>query len=401
MKRSLLCLTLCCAVAGLSFAGEPITIGETITIQSEVMDEERTILVSTPPRYEQGQNRYPVLYMTDGDGHLTHTRGTVDFLTRNGLMPQVIIVGVTNTDRTRDLTPTNASMTNDDGTAREFPTSGGSAKFLDFFEQELIPYVEKHYRTESFRVFSGHSFGGLFALTAYVTRPSTFGAVLSVSPSLRWDEDLAIRQAEKFFSKSGASDATLFVAMADEEAGDPRPNRLDRLEAVLESVDDDGFAWQVRQFPDENHGSVVLRAHYWGLRKVFDGWQLPRDPETRRFTGTIDDVKKHYSRLSKRLGYDVKAPENTVNFLGYQFLGEDKLEQAITIFEYNVSLYPESANVFDSLGEALENADRLEDALKSFEQAVTNGTENGDANLGIYTTNRDRVRDALEKASPK
>jgi predicted alpha/beta superfamily hydrolase len=398
MRRLLLCLTLCFAVAGPLFAGEPITIGETITIQSKIMDEERTLLVSTPPQYEQGRNRYPVLYMTDGNGHLTHTRGTVDFLVRNGLMPQVIIVAVANTDRTRDLTPTNAAITNDDGTEREFPTSGGSARFLDFFEKELIPYVQMSYRTEDFRIFSGHSFGGLFALTAYTTRPEMFGAVLAVSPSLQWDEDLAIRKADEFFKKGRSNRATLFVAMADEEAGDPRPNRLDRLEKVLEGVADEGFQWQVMRFPDENHGTVVLRAHYWGLRKVFDGWQLPRDPETRRFTGTIDDLEAHYAGLASRFGYEIKAPENIVNQLGYGRLGDEDVEGAIAFFEYNVSLYPESANVYDSLGEALENAGRLEDALKNYEKAVANGARNGDANLGIYTANRDRVRGELHKA---
>ena len=103
-------------VAGLAVAGDPIVIGERVTLESKVMGEQRTVLVSTPPTYGQTQERYPVLYMTDGDAHLTHTRGTVDFLVRNGLMPDVIIVGVTNTDRTRDLTPTHAVRTLDDGT---------------------------------------------------------------------------------------------------------------------------------------------------------------------------------------------------------------------------------------------------------------------------------------------
>ena len=158
-------------------AAEPITIGETVTIRSDIMDEERTLLVSTPPGYEQSGQSYPVLYMTDGDTHLTHTRGTVDFLVRNGLMPPVIIVGVTNTDRTRDLSPTNATTTNDDGTVREFPTSGGASNFLDFFERELSPYIDSHYRTLPYRLFSGHSFGGLFALAKKHTDPAPAAAI--------------------------------------------------------------------------------------------------------------------------------------------------------------------------------------------------------------------------------
>ncbi len=286
-------------------AGEPITIGETITLQSKVMGEERTILVSTPPGYDTGSERYPVLYMTDGDQHLTHTRGTVDFLAVNGLIPQLIIVGVANTDRTRDLTPTHVDDRNGNGQGPPTPTSGGGNTFLDFFEKELAPFVESNYRTLPMRLFSGHSYGGLFALNAFFERPEMFSAVLAVSPSLNWDDDLPIRQAASFSKNRDVANATLFVAMADEEEGDPRPNLLDRLEAALAASKAKDFRFEVMRMPDEDHGSVVLRAQYWGLRDVFDGWRLPTDPETRVFSGDLDDLERHYAQLSKRYGFTV------------------------------------------------------------------------------------------------
>ncbi|MDX2436588.1 MAG: alpha/beta hydrolase-fold protein [Acidobacteriota bacterium] len=397
MKRGVMCVAVFCLVAGSAFAGEPITIGETITMPSKIMGEERTILISTPPGYEQSSERYPVLYMTDGDAHLTHTRGTVDFLARSGLMPQVIIVGVTNTDRTRDLTPTRVETREVNGREMQFPTSGGADRFLDFFEDELFPFVEANYRTVSMRLFSGHSFGGLFALNAFFTRPEMFNAVLSISPSLRWDDDLPLRQAQSFFKDRKELHATLFVAMADEERGTPPPTLLDRLEQTLEMNDATGFRFEVLQMPDEDHGSVVLRAQYWGLREVFDGWRLPTNPETRVFSGSLEDLQGHYAKLSNRYGYSVVPSENTFNGLGYQIMGRGDFDGAIDVFRYNATLHPDSANVYDSLGEALENADRLEEALSSFSKAVENGTANGDANLGIFTANRDRVQQLVEK----
>ncbi len=201
MKRSVLTILVLWTVAAMSGASEPITIGETITLKSKIMGEERTILVSTPPGYGMGSERYPVLYMTDGDQHITHTRGTVDFLAANGLMPQLIIVGVANTDRTRDLTPTRVETREVNGLVMQNPTSGGAATFLDFFERELFPYIDDHYRTLPMRLFSGHSFGGLFALNAFFERPEMFRAVLAISPSLNWDDDLSIRQATSFLQE--------------------------------------------------------------------------------------------------------------------------------------------------------------------------------------------------------
>jgi predicted alpha/beta superfamily hydrolase len=376
-------------------AAEPITIGETVTIRSDILDEERTVLVSTPAGYEQSGQSYPVLYMTDGDAHLTHTRGTADFLVQNGLMPPVIIVGVTNTDRTRDLSPTNASLAGRDGTLREFPTSGGASHFLDFFEKELFPYVESHYRTSPYRLLAGHSFGGLFALNALFTRPAMFEAVIAVGPSLRWDEDLPLRQARSFFEEHDELNATLVVVMANEEEGDPAPTRLDQLEKTLEQSNLEGFEWQVRRMPDETHGSAVLRAHYWGLRRVFQPWLLPADPETGAFAGSLDDLKAHYEKLSKRYDFTATPPENTVNQIGYQFLGRDDVDGAIAVFRYNVELYPDSANVHDSLGEALEGAGKLPEAFSSYSRAVENATTLGDPRLDIFITNRDRVKEQL------
>jgi len=400
MTRAAVGMMFGCLVSVSVFAGEPIAIGEAITMPSKVMGEERTVLVSTPPGYEQSSERYPVLYMTDGNDHLTHTRGTVDFLARNGLLPQLIIVGVTNTDRTRDLTPTHVASLEAGGRERPFPTSGGADRFLDFFETELMPYVEANYRTLPMRLFSGHSFGGLFALNAFFTRPEMFSSVLSISPSLNWDDGLSLRQAESFFKNRKELNATLFVAMADEERGTPPPTLLDRLEQTFENNDTAGFQWKVLRMPDENHGSVVLRAQYWGLREAFDGWRLPVDPETRMFDGDLDNLKKHYAQLSTRYGFTVIPGENMINGLGYQKMtGQRDLEDAIEIFAYNVELYPDSANVYDSLGEALENAGRLDEALASYSKAVEHGAANGDANLGIFTANRDRAQQLVEHAA--
>jgi len=96
-------------------AGQPITIGEIVKVPSKVLGEERTLLISTPANYARSSERYPVLYLTDGDPNLLHTRGTIDFLVRPGQMPDVILVGIRNTDRTRDLTPTPHFLTQKDG----------------------------------------------------------------------------------------------------------------------------------------------------------------------------------------------------------------------------------------------------------------------------------------------
>ena len=105
----LLCITMLCVnpvSAQQSDASAPaITLGIQTSVTSTVLDEERPILIYTPDGYAHGTGKYPVIYLLDGDSHLLHTAGTTQFLSRNGKMPEVIIVGIPNTERTRDLTP--------------------------------------------------------------------------------------------------------------------------------------------------------------------------------------------------------------------------------------------------------------------------------------------------------
>jgi len=337
-------LSLCCVWQVSAHSSEQISIGETIEIESGILDEVRTVLVSPPAGYDP-LKRYPVLYMTDGDQHLTHTRGTADFLTRNGLVPPLIIVGVTNTDRSRDLTPTRGGLAGLDGTLRELPTSGGGSDFLDFFEKELFPFIDSHYSTLDLRLLAGHSLGGLLALEALFTRPAMFAGILAVSPTLMWDGNLPLRQARGFFEEHEELNASLFVAMGNEERGDPRPTRLDRLEDTLKGGQVEGFEWRILRIPEETHSSVVLRGYYWGLRQVFETWLLPADPATGAYTGMLDDLVSHYAMLSQRYDIDLSPPEQAVNLIGYRALFRDDIERAIATFRYNVELYPDTARM--------------------------------------------------------
>lgn len=367
-----------------------------LTIKSTVLGEDRVILVRTPPGYERGDQRYPVLYMTDGDAHMLHTSGTVSFLARNNRMPEMIVVGITNTDRTRDLTPTHVAQAPDNPNVR-FATSGGADKFLKFIETELIPHVEKQYRVQPFRLLAGHSLGGLFAVHALTARPELFNAVIGVSPSLQWDNYVMIDRAKEFFKNRKDYNRTLFVTLGNEPGDIGDAFKLFR--DVLQKQQTRGFAWEAVQMDDEDHGSVVLRSHYAGLRKAFDGWQYPRDPNTGAITGGFKAVEEHYRKLSERLSLTLLPPEPLVNQVGYQLLGQDKMDEAIAAFKWNVERYPQSANVYDSLAEAYERSGRLELARPHYEKAVALGKASNDPNLNVFQTNLDRVAGLLIKAT--
>ena len=112
-----------------------IVIGYRHQVYSEVLGENRPILVHTPAGYDESRTGYPVMYLLDGQGHFHHTSGIVEFLAANNRMPEMIVVAIPNTaDRTHDLTPPTQS-----DTANQMPTAGGADNFVRFLRDELQP----------------------------------------------------------------------------------------------------------------------------------------------------------------------------------------------------------------------------------------------------------------------
>jgi uncharacterized protein len=358
-------------------------------IESKVLGQTRTFLVRTPRSYPQGSTNYPVIYLSDGDHQMPHLAAVADFLAREGRMPEVILVGISNIDRTHDLTPTPVVDTVLDGQRFHFPTSGGAPDFLRFIETELIPRIEKDYRTMPYRVFAGHSFGGLFALHTLFSRPRLFNAVIAVSPSLHWDDRYVYRAAEKFVAANRELDTTLFVSMGDE--GKVLDDELKALTSLFKKRGPKGFTFQSVVFKDEDHGSIVLPTHYAGLRKVFEPWRFrAKQGEDPKAMNTR--LREHFEQLSKLTGQTMPVPEPLRNLAGYRFLQAERVKEAIEVFRENVAAYPRSPNVYDSLGEAYERAGDKKSAHESYARAAELGRSVNDPNTRIFEANRDRVK---------
>ena len=152
-----------------------IVIGQMDSLRSEILDETRNIWVHVPDEATGaifGKSSYPVLYLLDGPGHFHAVTGLLNNLEQNGIVPKMVVVAIPNTDRTRDLTPSHVDVMFGDSSF--VVTSGGGDKFLEFMEEELIPYVEEKYPVTGYRTFVGHSFGGLTAIHALFSKAHLF-----------------------------------------------------------------------------------------------------------------------------------------------------------------------------------------------------------------------------------
>jgi uncharacterized protein len=237
---------------------------ESLTIQSLALGEPRPINVHTPAAYAtSGTARFPVLYMPDGgvNEDFPHVVRTVDSLIALGAIRPVIVVGVPNTQRRRDLTgPTRVAS--DSAIA---PRVGGSAAFRRFLRDELVPMIEARYRTTRERSIIGESLAGLFIVETFLLEPSLFDQYIALDPSLWWNRGALLDSAASRLATFGSTRRVIFLASSDvAEIADGTK----RLAAVLSSLKSATVTWTYEPRPDLTHATIFRGVKPTALVKV-------------------------------------------------------------------------------------------------------------------------------------
>jgi predicted alpha/beta superfamily hydrolase len=243
---------------------QPLAIGETFVIGSTILREERRINVYFPPGYVSSDARVPVLYMPDGGiaEDFVHVAGLVQVLVGNGTMRPFLLVGIENTQRRRDMT----GPTENADDQKIAPRVGGSQKFRAFLRDELMPVVEKRYRTTKERAIVGESLAGLFVIETLVHQPELFDTYIAIDPSLWWnDEKLVVEAGERLRERAGPK-KTLLIATSDEPGMIAAAQRFIKQ---LESSSSSGFRWHYDPFPEEKHSTIYHPAALRAFRKLF------------------------------------------------------------------------------------------------------------------------------------
>lgn len=239
--------------------GEAITIGEKISLHSEILGEERPLLIYLPSEYEHSEKSYPVLYLLDGEWHFHHVSGILQFFEFSKKDIQLIIVAVVNTHRGRDFSPS---------TWPGYKTyTGGADNFNLFLEKELIPFVQNNYRTAPFKVLAGHSLAGTFTLYSFLSRPELFDAYISFSPCLFWHDRYMLKISEKFLNTHQKLNKILYIAHEYKEG--IQASTMEEFTTVLKNQTPEGLVWAVLFKENDDHFSYVHKAIYDGLEFIF------------------------------------------------------------------------------------------------------------------------------------
>jgi predicted alpha/beta superfamily hydrolase len=230
---------------------DPVPAHDSFSVASRALGEKRLINVHVPAGYAAGAARFPTLYMPDGgiDEDFPHVVNTVDSLVALGAIRPVIVVGIPNTQRRRDLTgPTRIAT---DSTIA--PRVGGSASFRRFIRDELIPAVNERYRTTDERTIVGESLAGLFIVETFLTEPTLFTRYVALDPSLWWNRGALVDSTAALVAAFDSTHRTLFLASSNVSE---IATSTARLADVLRNARPSGLTWSYSPRPDLTHATI-------------------------------------------------------------------------------------------------------------------------------------------------
>jgi predicted alpha/beta superfamily hydrolase len=242
------------------------------TITSTITGKDYQLYISFPESYASNEtSTFPVLYVLDGRYSFHSILGTQDVLALTKSLEEVIIVAIGSgldtqswlKNRLYDYTPTantarERALEERWGFAAGALISGGATEFLKSLKTEIIPFIDKQYKTNADRGISGHSQGGLFAAYCFINSDGYFTRFGINSPAFYWDNEKVLRQAISQFTGNTSFDippTKVFISVGGAD-GAAYVSQMKKFQTKLKSADYKNIAvnWQI--FKGETHISV-------------------------------------------------------------------------------------------------------------------------------------------------
>lgn len=237
-------------------------------IDSKELGEQRGLNVYLPQGYDPDSTAtYPTIYVLDGSAHedFPHIAGLAQFMNMYNLLPKSIVVGIANKGRSRYRDFTHVSTSKKD--KKNLPQGGGSEKFMNYVEKEVLPLVKKNYKTNGQRTIIGQSLGGLMATEFLIKRSHLFDDYIIVSPSLWWGKRVLVKSAAKFFKTHPNLKKRIFVSLGKEH---PIMHKVaDKLVKAIRDSNNPNITLFYEPVLTEDHATILHKAVYKAFERLY------------------------------------------------------------------------------------------------------------------------------------
>lgn len=408
MKRSIF-FTISFLLLGVNLATSQqtaITIGNHIRIPSDIFNQDRSLSIYLPEGYQDSGKAYPVLYLLDGESWFSYAVSINQLMTSYDYLPDFIIVGIETSDTPR------------------YGFFANATKLLAFLENDVIQYVDEHYRTNADRMLFGWQFAAAFTVETMIRKPELFRAYFPASAIPLSDQRL--EGFSNLLETSPQMDQTLYLTTSLNENG-VEPN-VKRLVNILENKAPTTLNWEYKiltneELPALGHRTTPLGAIYHGLRKHYADYPLLEFNTLADFqqVGGYDYVNSYYQQRAEKYNLPQGIPQEGKFFLARlgldtdhfptfdkfmsEFIQTDFLsqvnlgwntryaefylkhnqpERAKVIYQKLIERFPDNARPVNGMGDAFKAEGKLNEARTYYIKAIELAEKNQDSRLDAY-----------------
>ncbi len=349
-------------------AANNVTIGQKVTLHSEIIGEDRPISIFIPEGVKDDEPLL-VIYLLDSEHHFHTVTGIVQSLVDYEQIPKAMVVGIETTNRARDYLPkiNGEPKTKFQTFVQSKWPDSGQDNFLTFLKDELFPFIDKNYSTYPHRTIIGHSNAGTLALSALFERPELFNNYLAISANGWWSDDEITKNSKKL-ADDNRSKQKLFITVGGE--GSRFYTGTLGLLSNMETNKPANLTWQFAHYPQRTHMSGILPAISEGLEYLYADFNFIITPEFAKYA-EVSAIENYYNELSAQLGFTISVPVDIyVEFAEKQQMNM-RVEEALDTLGQFVNNYPEYSYAHMILAQGYAKAKKYKQSHQSFAQALT------------------------------
>ena len=336
---------------------ETISIGKAqrLSIYSKAQQQNRHLLIHLPKNYAETNKPYPVLYLIDGNRHFKHAIISTQLLQQQDRVPEMIIVAISNNEM------------------QHHDPDLGKKKFVHFIKDEVMPYVNKHYRTSGLNTLYGHTKAGWITVELLAEHPELFHNYISVSAPLQFDQVRLYKQISANSKAGKMRDKSLYIALASEaEETKLYSDAFEHFVRLLTEAPPKNLHWRHEWLTNHTHMTTSIPAFYNGMTHVFNSFQAPRFASYQEYNdfGGMQGLADFYKERARIYGTEKNIPEKTLLNLGQLLLDQEQMEQALQLYSILTHDFPESAASYSGLGQVYNAMQQYDKSVKAHQKAV-------------------------------
>jgi predicted alpha/beta superfamily hydrolase len=346
---------------------------DTLSITSKVFNSTRKVMVALPSGYSSNPNgKYVVAYLFDSQSadFFNYYRSTIKYLTQQGYIQPLILVGIASENRQYEFTPIAQTPQG----LKYFQKSGGAQLLARHLKEEVLPLIAQKYRSNGYNIGIGHSLGATFVTYCLLKAPELFNATIAVSPNYQYDDQQLVHKFDSLANSKILNHRYLYLTHGNGDAyEDEFKKGSNKIDSILEKRNITGLRWQFKSMDNDSHGTTAMEGIFKGLIALYRELTIS-DKQINAFykdkqTPFVDHMKAYYQTASTWSGLKLPMVDD-LNNIGYNCYYAGKNTEAIAVFKWALALYPDNINLYDSMGEIQMNTGNKTEALSYYTKGL-------------------------------